>query len=157
MANSFAPNTILLAAGDERMNSQGVKEELATAAITPGHLVERDATGIAVHSTAQGRNQRLFALENVADAKGIDDDYVAGEIARMWQGRPGDEIFGLVLNGTAAIALNDDLASNGDGTLVTVTDTVDAKPLDGVVVARALEAVDNSGGGAPVRIKAEVV
>lgn len=152
-----APNTILLSPGDGDINSQRVKEALAAAAITPGHLIEHNSTTVRVHATAQGRAQKLFALENIADAKGIDDAYITGEGVRYLTAQRGDEIYALVAAGTAAIALNASLASAGDGTLITVVDTADAKPLDQVVVARALEAVDNSGGGSAVRIKVEVM
>jgi len=151
-----SPNTILLSAYDERLSSKGVKEALSDAAITPGHLIERTATGVAVHSSSNGRAQKIFALENVADASGIDDAYVAGETTRFWFGRAGDEIYALIPAAAPAIVKGDGLASNGDGTLVKVTDTALGAPLDEVVVAYAAEDVDNSGGGTAVRLIVEV-
>lgn len=149
------PNTILLGPADERLGSQGVREALADAAMTPGHLLERTATGVKVHATSNGRAQKLFALENVADASGIDDAYAVGETARFLNARTGDKIYALVPAAAPAIVVGDGLASNGDGTLVKVTDTAGVTPLDEIVVAYAIEAVDNSGGGSAVRIQVE--
>ena len=150
------PSTILLTNPEGR--TLPVKEALSAGAITPGHLIEHNAAAdtVVVHSVAQGRNARMFALENLGDASDIDAAYASGETTRYAHFQPGDEVNALVINGTAAILQGAELASDGAGGLVTVTDTADAKPLDGVVVGTALEAVDNSGGGAPVRIRVEV-
>lgn len=147
--------TIVFEPNDGEMTKR-VRELLAATVITPGHLVQRDGAGaIEVHDTAQGRAAALFAIENLGNAGVIDDDYAIGQTTHFYAAQPGDHINGLVLNGTAAIAEGAALASAGDGTLITVVDTADAKPLDGVVVGYALEAVDNSGGASPVRIKME--
>ncbi|MCK5641215.1 MAG: hypothetical protein KAJ19_10470 [Gammaproteobacteria bacterium] len=150
------PSTILLTNPEGR--TLAVKEALSAGVITPGALIEHNAAAstVVVHSVAQGRNQRIFALENLGDASDIDADYASGETVRYGFFQPGDEVYALVINGTAAILKGLELASDGAGGLVTVTDTADAKPLDGVVVGTALEAVDNSGGSVPVRIRVEV-
>lgn len=142
------------------------KEGVAESTITPGELVERDATDgdIQPHGTAGGTAPALFADINPEIGNGLDDDYVAGQQMRLAFFRQGDEVNALLAASAAAIVINDLLESAGDGTLrkhtpqaVDEGGTATFNVVVGAVVARALEAVDNSGGGTEVRIKAEVV
>lgn len=150
------PSTILLTNPEGR--TLAVKEALSAGVITPGHLLERNAAAdtVVVHATAQGRTQKIFALENLGDASDIDADYASGETTRFGFFQSGDEVNALVINGTAAILKGAELASDGAGGMVTVVDTALGAPLDQVIVGTALEAVDNSGGSVPVRIRVEV-
>jgi len=142
----MARNTVILK-GDPVL-----KEGIAEGAITPGHLVERDATDgdIQVHGTAGGNAAAQFAIEHGAIGNGVDDAYSAADQVLFAHCRPVDEVNALVAAGAAAIAIGDYLESAGDGTLqkhtpqavdeggaATFTSYLNA------IVGRALEAVDN--------------
>ena len=129
----------------------GVQNEgVALDAITPGHLIERGASGVQAHSTAGGPATPAFAVEYDLTGRGIADAYAIGDQVIYRTMAPGSAVNALVADGTAAIAANALLASDGDGTLRTAA-------VDEIAVAQALEAVDNSAGGAPVRIKVEII
>ena len=145
-------NTIIIKS-DDNLTAK-VKEDLGTGVITPGHLLTRDATGVVVHGTAQGASAKLFALENLPVAGGIDANYADGDTVRYAVAQPGDVINALVIDGTAAIALNALVTSDGAGGMVT---SVAGALIDSGNVGRALEAVDNSGGSVPVRIQVEIM
>lgn len=137
------------------------KEAEASAAITPGHLVEfGGANELRVHATAGGNGRKAFALENDLIGDGIDDAYASGDTVQYGVFASGAEVNALVAAAATAITKGAPLESNGTGTLrlhtpANTTDSdVDIKV--GAIVAYALEAVDNSGGGAAVRIKVEV-
>jgi hypothetical protein len=148
------PETIVFEPNDGEMNKR-VRELPAAAAITPGMLVERAAGEVQAHSTAQGSNSKLFAIENTGVAGVIDDAYVAGDTTPHYAAQTGDRIYALVAAGTAAIVADAYLASDGAGGMITMTDVADDIPAK--AVAQALEAVDNSGGGTAVRIMIEVL
>lgn len=134
------------------------KEGLADEAITPGALLERTATGFANHGTAAGNAAASFADINPEIGRGLDTDYADGDQIRVAFCAPGVEVNALVAAGADAITAGDYLESAGDGTLrLVATDTDTPQGLREGIVARALEAVDNSGGGSAVRIKVEVV
>lgn len=136
-----------------------IRKELdAAAAITPGDLLElASATTVQRHSTADGNAQKMFAVENDIFGKGIDDDYAANDRVLYGVFERGAEVYGRVAAGTAAITVGAALSSNADGTLkpVAASASTTQAQRDGIV-AYALEAVDNSGGGSAVRIKVEV-
>lgn len=138
-------NTILL-------KGRGVrKEAIGSGVITPGHLLTLTSAGLlTVHATQGGYVAPLFAVENDLVGDTIDDNYASGDYIQAEYLRTGDEVLGLVAAGEAAIVIGDLLCSKGDGTLEK-TDTGD------IVIAQALEAVDNSGGSAVVRIKAVIL
>ena len=125
-------------------------EAEALGAITPGMLVERAAGGVQAHSGAGGPANLHFANEYDLTGRGIDDDYAAEDQVVFTTYNPGSGVYGLVAAEAAAIAEGDFLASAGDGTLAAAGD-------DEVVVAQALEAVDNSGESEVSRIRVEVV
>src|SRR5437588_580551 len=74
------------------------KEAPADAAITPGHLIKRTATGVAVNNVAGtfGVGTKTFAVENGLVGKGIDAPYVAGEQVLFIDTTSGDEINALL-------------------------------------------------------------
>lgn len=137
-----------------------VDEALSAAgsAIKPGHLLEELAAGtVQEHSTAATNTQRLVALTNLASGKTIDDAYAVGETVRYGAFSGGQVAFLRVAAGTAAIANRAYLQSNGDGTVATLaTDAATDDTQRESVVGVALEAVDNSGGGAEVFIKVRI-
>lgn len=132
----------------------GVQAEAeALGSITPGMMVERGTAGIQAHSVAQGGGQTSFAVENGMVGRGIDDAYVSGEQTTFKSYVPGSGLYALVAASAAAVTDGDYLVSAGDGTL-----RVQTGSSDGVVVAQAIEAVDNSGNSSgPARIRVEVL
>lgn len=146
------PKTILL-------KGDGVfKEAAAGGAVTPGHLININSSGaFVVHGTAGGDAFPMFAVEDDIQGKDITDAYASGDQCFAVVPARGAEIYALVPAAASAIVVGDILESNGDGTLrkgaaAAVTATNLRR-----IVARALEAVNNSGGGTPARIKVEVV
>lgn len=136
-----------------------LSERLAGAAgILPGHLVEESGTAdVIVHGTAAVNAQRLFAQANIGNGGTIDQAYADNETVSYGAYHSGQEVNALVAASATAIALGAALESDGDGTLRTATadaatDTVQRDS----IVAYALEAVDNSGGGTVVRIKVRI-
>jgi len=149
---TLTPSTILLR-GDPIF-----KERDAAGAITPGHLVNLNTTnGVVVHAGAEANAYPWFAMEQDFVGKDLTTAYASGQRAQMACCRPGDEIYALVPAAALAIVIGDELVSNGDGTLKKVTAAAVAVGNLRRVVARALEAVDNSAGGSPARIRVEVV
>lgn len=130
------------------------KEAVCAAAITPGELLEYSgADAIQPHSTAAGAALALFAVENDVRGKDLDEDYASGQTVQMIVASPGVRIYPLLADGEDA-SVGSYLVSNGDGALrvfVPASDSI------GAIVAQAVEAVDNSSGGAEARIRAEVV
>lgn len=147
---SGSANSILI---EPANGSQLVRERLASEAITPGDLLEvttgdQYALNNATTGAGATAGRKIFALENVARAGGIDDAYGSGETCRAVYGQTGDLVNARVAAGAAAIVVGVPLESAGDGTLKVVG--------TGAIVAYASEAVDNSGGGSAVRIQVEV-
>lgn len=144
------PNTIVLKGCGTR------KEAIASGAITPGHLVEfGGAQDLRVHATAGGNARKAFAVENDLMGTGIDTAYALLDQVQYNVFKAGDEVYALVAAGAAAITKGNALESAGDGTLQ-VEGTATATGDTDIVVAYALESVDNSVGGSAVRIKVEV-
>lgn len=128
------------------------KEGQASAAITPGHLVEIGGTNdFQVHSTAGGPAQRSFALEN---------DLIGGDIATAYA--LGDDVQVGVFDGGAVanawiaagqtVAKGSKLVSAGDGTLAVMGTGEEAG-----VVAIATAALNNSASSFAARLAVEVV
>lgn len=135
-----------------------VKEALAAGAVTPGHLVERKTTGkVGVHASAEGSAYPLFAMEKDFVGKGIADAYALDERMQFVTLYPGAECYALLPANAAAVVIGDELVSNGDGTLKKITAAVVATTNLRRVVAKALEAIDNSAVGAVARIRVEIV
>lgn len=135
-----------------------VKESIAQGVITPGNLLQKNAGGsVSRHSNAGENTQRMFALQNLADAEGIDVEYIDGETTRYVYAKSGWEVYATVVNGTAAIASGAALQSNGGGNVATLAVSAATSELQrDSIVGYALESVDNSGGASVVRIKIEV-
>ena len=138
----------------------GIREVKATAAITPGHLVDKN-TG-AVHASAGGNAAPVFADRQIG--KLPDDAYASGDTVALLECQGAEGIFALVAAEATAITKGAPLESAGDGTLRlhvpqavdeggTATYTINTR----AIVAYASEAVDNSAGETPVRIKVEAV
>lgn len=140
------PRTIILVGKEHGIQ----KELIAAGTITPGHLIVINSAGrYVVHPTASGKAAPIFAQEYDINGKGIDDNYVANDWCLGMILRSGAEVNALVAAAAPAIAVGDYLESAGNGTLRKFT--------SGQIIAQALQAVDNSGGGASVRIQAMIV
>ena len=124
-------------------------EAEALGAITPGMLVERAAGGVQAHSAAGGPANMHFANEFGMTGRVIDDEYEIGDQVIFTTYSPGSGVYAWLADAQDA-SEGDLLASDGAGALA-VAGT------DEVAVAQALEAVDNSAGGAVARIRVEVV
>jgi hypothetical protein len=155
-----APRKIVLVGSEHRIR----KELIAGGTITPGHLVAINSAGkYVVHPTAKGHAAPIFAVENDLNGKGIDDNYVANDWVQADILQVGSEVNAIVAAGAAAITAGDYLESAGNGTLRKATafsqlgsDTY-AVTTAGIIVAQALETLDNSGGSDPARLKVMVV
>lgn len=114
------------------------KEAKASAAITPGHLVEfGGANEMRVHSTVGGQGRKAFAVENDLIGKGIADAYNAAETVQYVVASPGVEINAIV---SYAATKGDFLESNGDGRL-----KLSSTPIEGSNIAVAMETVAGAG------------
>jgi hypothetical protein len=82
-------------------------EAPASAALSPGHLIERLSTG----------KVRTHATEDSLIGKTIDDAYAADDIVRHVIASPGDVVYAILKAGQSVV-IGDDLVSNGDGTLI---------------------------------------
>jgi hypothetical protein len=118
------------------------------AGIIPGMLVAESAGTVSKHSTLNALAPKLFAQTNMPVGGTIDTAYASGETLRYGAYHAGQQVNALLPAAAAAIADGAPLTSNGDGTLKIGTAAN--------AIAYAMEAVDNSGGGTTVRIKARI-
>ena len=130
----------------------------AASAVVPGMLVEETTAGtLQEHSTAAGNAQKLFALANLTNAGTIDTAYAVGATARYGAAHSGQEANALLAAAATAVTRGAPLESAGDGTLrVQGASAATSQLQRDSVVAYALEAVDNSGGGTTARIRVRV-
>jgi hypothetical protein len=149
------PKTIVL-----RGNPTHHEAQAGAAGILPGHLIRLSSTSgdVLVHNVAAGFCAPMFAREEDYVGGTISDAYADNDRIPYVHCQGGDEIYALLPASAAAVVIGDLLESNGDGTLKkttrasTNTTTAIAHP-----IAIALQAVDNSGGGAAVRIKVRII
>lgn len=152
---SSTPNTILLKAngGGDRTVEEAI---VVTTAITPGDLIMFGASGQVTPSTtaADTDNPTMFAVENpnldptVATNPAIDTDYAVGAVARFIYPQRGDVVYGW-LEDEGNVAKGDPLeASETDGCLQAFS--------TGRIHGFADEAVNNTGGSGPVRIRVRI-
>jgi hypothetical protein len=150
-------NSILVepADGQRRIREAAAGE----AGILPGMLLQRDAGGNYIaHNAIASNAQKLFALSNLADARGIADVYPIGDRVRGLYAQPGDLINAALGDSAAAITIGDYLESSGDGYLRLVTTSISTTDAQRVsLVAVATEDVDNSAGPAGTRILVEAL
>lgn len=122
------------------------KEGVANGAITPGHFVKRDSAGKFVVGTGD------IAVAEIPDWQGnnsgISTAYASGDQINVCYPARGSEIYALVAAAAPAIAVGDTLDVAATGTVI--------KHTSGTIIGKALEAIDNSGGGSSVRIRIEL-
>ena len=127
------------------------EEALAHAAgILPGHLVKLLSTGkVSVHSTAGGNAEKLFAIEDELQGRGITTAYGATDRVSHIVVQRGDWVNALIKNGEN-IVIGDALESAGDGTLRKHIPQIDSASDVEIIVADqivgyAMAACDMSG------------
>lgn len=111
----MAKNTILIRSF---LNIRG--QSVATAvAITPGMLLER-TSGLLVqkHSTAAGPVEKLFALEDAEQGKGITDDYAVSVPIQHIKPVPGERVYAIA---SGTVTKGEFVESSGDGSVRTYT------------------------------------
>lgn len=162
---SSTPHTIILK--QMEMNGRHQKEGLAgTAGILPGDLLGINSAGNLYPfgiGLAKGTNASpRFALENpyngTTGSAAIDVTYGSGESVFYVMAEEGDEIYAWIAAGENA-AIGNYLVGAGSaapGDLAVAGTGAATEAEVESVVARALEAKNNSAGTAHVRIKVEV-
>jgi len=152
MTSANLPKTIILRGSPE------IRQAPAGAAITPGELLTMNSSGqVIAHNAAAGIASKWFAIENDIIGGSIDDDIASGDICQYAACKSGDQVYAwLIDEGNVAIGafLEPDAAGALKATTLATTSatTAAAQP-----IARALQAVNNTGGTGPVRIKVEVL
>lgn len=140
------------------INGEPVNNEAlaaASSAIKPGHLVEELAAGTVQEHSGAGLNaQKLVALTDTPVGGTIDDAYAVAATVRYGAFNTGQKGFLRVAASASAIVIGNVLESDGDGTvrIATADAATDTAQRD-AIVAYAVEAVDNSGGGTEVFIE----
>jgi hypothetical protein len=145
MASKDTPKCILL------RGNPICKEAKSSGALTPGHLVTLNSSGLlVVHPTEGGVASPSFVREAAYIGKTIDDVFASGDTVPYMVCRTGDEVFAILEDGHN-VAIGALLESKGDGTLGLIGTA-------GTPVAKALQAVTTVGGSvATARIKVEVL
>jgi hypothetical protein len=146
-------NTIKASPRTIRLKGVGRREERpCSTTITPGMLCRfTTADQFAVHNVAAKKCAPCFALENELFGKGIDDNYVSGDLVQTETFSGGDWALALLAAGATAIDEGDYLVSAGDGTLQKTTSEYDD------AIAVAMQAVNNSGGSDLARIMVMII
>ena len=98
-----------------------IDEQLsASAAITPGNLVEVDTGQWRRHANAGLNAAASFALERDELGNDFDVDYAASDLVKVGRFRPGDKVNALIASGQNLV-IGEFVESAGDGTLRTLT------------------------------------
>lgn len=145
MSNSSGKPSRIVLRGDSMR-----KEGAAGASITPGSLVKRNSSNAWVLGSAADEVGPIFAVNPDHLGKDISTAIASGDRMVTYHANAGDEVYALVPAAASAIVIGDFLQAGASGTLIKRTST-------NKILAIALEAVDNSGGGSAVRIRAEVM
>ena len=103
---------VIMLRGEPQVDEQNA----ASAAITPGQLIEKNAGAWRPHSTAAGAAHRVFALERDELGKDIDQAYASGDRVKAAYCAPGDKV-NAILNSGETVAEGALLESAGNGQL----------------------------------------
>lgn len=163
---SSTPHTIVLRSNNPENMIQRVSEAPCQAAvtITPGMLLAWGTTNtVKPHPTADiAVEGRKVAIENpwsdhtlIASTNGpnIDHAYAAAETVGYIFAQPGDVLY-MLLKAGENVAKGAPLSSDGAGALKAITNA--ASVVLEAIFGYANEAVDNSGGATPARIRVRV-
>lgn len=168
------PSGVTLKARDpERLGGE------ANGTITPGDVMSFDGLQTSgakdriqfVRNSTDGEVLPLrVATEYQKTGRGKDDDYSSGDDIEYKHYESGDRFHGFVFDGSNAAGSGTDLSSNanisagdllvaygGSGQGGTFRNYDSSSDDSGAVLVEALEAVDNSSGSSPARIRLEVV
>jgi len=116
------------------------EEYVSAEAMLPGHLVEMLAAGtIQKHSTAFGRNERMFVQEDALQGRTKTQTTTSGEATPVIIPNMGSQVYALLKDGETVV-IGDRLGSAGDGTLQKFDE--DSQGTDDFAVGVALEAKD---------------
>ena len=136
-----------------------IHDELTAAgAITPGHLIYRtSANKVAVHATAGGPAQKMFAMEDAYQGRKITDAYNTTTYAHVicWLPTPGDRVYAIFdPTSGGSVALGDFVESAGDGSVRKYTPAASGAILEltNAVIGVALEAQTTPGGRVTIEI-----
>jgi len=129
------------------------------AGIGPGDLLEWSAGTFLRHNTGDGAVMpKMIATESQhpddEDNASIDVDYANADTVYAWIPRVGDHAYMFLAAGETALQ-HSYLVSDGDGALAVEAAITNADIIH-AVVGRAVAAVDNALGGAPVRVLVEI-
>ena len=119
---------------------------------TISHVVWVEITSadkVQAHSTAGGKAEKLFALEDYPQGNGLSDDYSALDTVLLLEASPGDKVYATLddASNVTAVVIGDFVESAGDGRLRKNEDTTDtADEYPGSIVGVALEAQSTAGG-----------
>ncbi len=138
----FTPRTIHLGGPVTEVNDLH-----ASGAITPGHFLDRSAGKYIKHASA-GVAGSTIALDQSEMNKGLDDAYADGDLVKAGVGVPGTTFLAFVPSGQN-LADGAGLEHDGAGRLIAHS--------TGTIVAKAIEAKDNSAGPGDARMRVEVV
>jgi len=127
-------------------NSGCYEEYLAAGVIKPGHLIRVQLNGFVIpHDFERGQAERMFALEDALQGRGIETAYASGERVFCYLAVPGEQIYAWLAFGQS-VQIGDFLASDGNGNLAAIAESGGATfQRDSVAVA--MEAVDNNDSG----------
>jgi hypothetical protein len=144
------PKTIVL-----RGNLSNRHEEArANAALSPGHIIKKNASNkVLKHATAGGGGQLWVAKERgMFGTPGgtINDAYAADDVVFYHIPQKGDVLSCRVAAAAVAIAFNDPLTSDGAGGLKKGNGTSE------VTFGFAMDALDNSAGAEEAFLRVEV-
>lgn len=122
-------------------------EKIAHATIIPGMLVELNSDDeVLAHDTAQGSCiPPMFATEDAGQGNGIDDDYSAGDLVKVWIPGRGDVVNAL-LKDEETVVIGDFVESDGYGRMqkFTAPASGDTEVYPNSVVGMVVEAQDLS-------------
>jgi hypothetical protein len=138
-------NRVILLMGQPIQNEDAAAAE----AITPGQLVALNGSGLVIkQATASIATSRTFAMERDEMGNDIDTDYAIGDTVKVGAFHQGERVLGFIASGQN-ISVGDMLESAGGGNLKVFG--------SGVVLAKALESVNNTAGPGAARIRLEIV
>lgn len=111
------------------------------AGIMPGHLIKLEANNrVHRHDVPEGRNERMFAMEDQHQGKTIDDAYAIGTLVACILPNIGSEVIAWLAD-NEVVSIGDHLVSNGDGCLRREDQGSGSENTH--IVAIAMESVDN--------------
>jgi hypothetical protein len=124
------------------------EDEIALAAITPGHLLMLVPTGVQKNTAAAANVSASFALERDEVGRDIDFPYATNDVVKVGAFAPGQRVYAFLASGQN-VAKGAYLTGNATGLLTATGVAADIR------LARALEAVNSVAD--TTRIRAEIV